>query len=123
MLSNRTDELLSIWEARRESGQPVTSEELCGESPESLQEVRWAIHALEQVESRFGVPSSSNGGSAEGPPSNRDVSGKDVAGRNENVQSRFQVERLHASGGLDPAYAVRNARLQRPRRRSQSGNV
>jgi hypothetical protein len=75
MLCNRADELLSFWEARRESGQPVTAEELCAESPELLEEVRWAIHALEQVESRFGVPSSSLGRSAEAQPSNRDVSG------------------------------------------------
>ena len=113
MLSNRADELLSMWEARRESGQPVTAEELCGESPELLQEVRWAIHALQQVESRFGVPSSSMGGSAEGQPSNRDVSGNDVAGRNVNVQSRFQVERLHASGGLGRVFIAKDQQLNR----------
>ena len=71
------------------------------------------FHALQQVESRFGVPSSSMGGSAEGQPSNRDVSGDDVAGRDVKVQSRFQVERLHASGGLGRVFIAKDQQLNR----------
>src|SRR5262249_20616206 len=42
-------ELLSIWERRRQEGRPISAEELCGPSPQLLDDVRRQIQALESA--------------------------------------------------------------------------
>ena len=49
------DDLLSIWEDRKEAGTPLSPEQLCSDCPELLEEFCWHVKALEAVESRFGL--------------------------------------------------------------------
>ena len=65
MSSPTLDDLLSLWEERKETGNPVTAEELCADQPELLDEVRWHIKALEAVESHFGLTQGKNGSTEE----------------------------------------------------------
>lgn len=108
MLSNRVDELLSVWEARCEAGQSVSAEELCAHDPDLLPEVRWAIHALEQVESQFGVPVSRNEHDAGPSPSGPHLRSNQV-----DVRSRYDIERLYASGGLGRVFIANDRQLNR----------
>ena len=109
MISNRVDELLSLWEAGRDAGQSVSAEELCADDPELLQEVRWTIHALEKVESHFGVPASD----AEMGGTSADTSAFDVRAAHVDVRSRYDIERLHASGGLGRVFIAMDRQLNR----------
>ncbi len=109
MISNRVDELLSLWEAGREAGQPVSAEELCADDPELLQEVRWTIHALEKVESQFGFSASE--AAVDGTPA--DQSAIDVPVTRVDVRSRYEVERLHARGGLGRVFVALDRQLNR----------
>ncbi len=57
---NTLDDLLFLWEERRDSGDPVSPEELCADQPELLAELKWTIHAIQAVESHFGFHSDGN---------------------------------------------------------------
>ena len=103
------DDLLWLWEERKESGTPVSPEELCADCPELLEELRWYIKALEAVESRFGVATDSLAVSTPGygakpsqepPPFVR-------------MSSEFRIERLHATGGLGAVYLAHDPVLNR----------
>ena len=102
------DDLLSLWEDKKESGTPVTAEELCADQPELLDQVRWYIKALEAVESHFGPTEGNHFSTAdllnpvEMVPENR-----------VQVVTEYQMESLHASGGLGRVYIAADTVLNR----------
>jgi serine/threonine protein kinase len=103
------DDLLQRWEDRLDSGNPVTPEELCTETPELLKELKWTIRALQAVDSRFGVVLSESDLSA-GEQTERP--GLELHER-VLIPSEYRIERLHASGGLGTVYLARDPVLNR----------
>ena len=103
------DDLLCVWEENRDAGIPVSPEDLCAETPELLQELKWTIRALEAVESRFGVISTQ-----QEPPSIAEGASLHL-GRSDtvHVSSEFRIEDLHASGGLGSVYVAIDPVLNR----------
>ncbi|MCX7398696.1 MAG: protein kinase [Planctomycetales bacterium] len=103
------DDLLCLWEENREAGIPVSPEDLCAETPELLQELKWTIRALEAVESRFGVISTQQ----------EQVHGAEVTSHRLEpsdtvlVSSEYRIEELHASGGLGSVYIATDPVLNR----------
>ena len=101
------DELLNRWEESCERGDPLSAEVLCRDCPELLNELKWQINALKVVDDRFG------GGSPSSTTNrNSDVSS---ARLNKTVQvtTAFQVEELHATGGLGEVYLAVDHGLHR----------
>lgn len=103
------DDLLQRWEEHQDSGQPITPEQLCAETPELLKELKWTIRALEAVDSQFGVILS------ESDPSVGRQSERPGLAIHERVliPSEYSIERLHASGGLGTVYLARDPVLNR----------
>jgi eukaryotic-like serine/threonine-protein kinase len=103
------DELLSLWEIRKEQGSPISPEELCRDCPELLGEVRWHIRALQAVESQFGATR------IEQPPSTVRVesSGATAGSGPVRITSEYRIERLHASGGLGDVFLATDPVLNR----------
>ena len=52
----RIEDLLVTWEEHRESGQPVSVEELCADHPELSQRVRSRIEVLQRVYAMLNQP-------------------------------------------------------------------
>ena len=102
------DDLLSLWEERKESGTPVTAEELCADQPELLSKPRWYIKALEAVESRFG-PTEGKNFSTSDVRNHAEVVPEDLV----QVATEYQIEGLHASGGLGRVYIAADSVLNR----------
>ncbi|MBL8812682.1 MAG: serine/threonine protein kinase, partial [Planctomycetaceae bacterium] len=103
------DDLLQRWEEHHDSGNPVTPEELCTDTPELLKELKWTIRALQAVDSQFGVIQSESdltvGRQSERP---------DLAIHERVlIPSEYSIERLHASGGLGTVYLARDPVLNR----------
>lgn len=101
------DDLLDRWEEMRERGEHVSAEELCREYPDLLPEVRRQISALEAVSLQFGsaeseVTSKTNSESTWNP-----------SGQFE-LLNRFEIIKLHASGGLGHVYLAHDKVLDRP---------
>jgi serine/threonine protein kinase len=103
------DDLLQLWEEHRDAGNPVSPEQLCAETPELLKELKWTIHALAAVESRFGlistVPENATKSSEGSHPCN--VHDRVL------VSSEYRIEHLHASGGLGSVYLAIDPVLNR----------
>ena len=108
MSSPTLDDLLSQWEEQKEAGIPVTPEDLCADQPEMLSEVRWHIKALEAVDQHFGVTQSRNSSTTDGRKQTEIVPQDQV-----QVATIYQIERLHASGGLGRVYIATDAILKR----------
>ena len=108
MSSPTLDDLLSQWDEQKEAGIPVTPEDLCADQPEMLSEVRWHIKALEAVDQHFGVTQSRNSSTTEGRKQTEIVPQDQV-----EVATVYQIERLHASGGLGRVYIATDAVLKR----------
>lgn len=102
------DDLLSLWEDKKESGTPVTAEELCADQPELLSQVRWYIKALEAVESHFG-PTEGNDFSTADSLNPVEMVPENLV----QVATEFRIEGLHASGGLGRVYIAADAVLNR----------
>ena len=103
------DDLLQLWEDRRDSGNTITPEELCTDTPELLKELKWTIRALEAVESRFGVIRNDQDRSQE---ESSERSSPELQER-VLIPSEYRIERLHASGGLGSVYLARDPVLNR----------
>ncbi len=103
------DELMSVWEQRREAGAPVSPEELCRDCPELLAEVRWQIRALEAVDSRFGPTSGVESTFSEAAQPRRQVE----IGDELELGGRLRIENHHASGGLGDVFVAVDPVLNR----------
>ncbi len=103
------DDLLSIWEDRKEAGTPLSPEQLCSECPELLEEFRWHVKALEAVESRFGLSTDNIAVSTPGHGGNCAEQPPTVV----RMSSEFVVEKLYASGGLGAVYLAHDPVLKR----------
>jgi serine/threonine protein kinase len=101
------DELLNRWEECLEDGQQLSPEQLCQDHPELLEELRWQINALQAVDARFGARSTCNDGDA--------INAVSAARLNQSVQisTTFQIDRLHATGGLGEIYLANDPQLNR----------
>ena len=101
------DELVDRWEELREQGLSISSEELCANHPELLEEVRWQIRALAAIDSNFGFATgdTSPPHSAEEaifqPPTELQISG------------RYRIESCHATGGLGQVFLAHDETLNR----------
>lgn len=99
------DDLLDRWEELRERGESISAEELCRDHPELLPEIRRQIKALEAVSLQFGSgleSASENAESIWGPSSNFEL------------LNRYEIIKLHASGGLGHVYLAHDTVLDRP---------
>ncbi len=101
------DDLLDRWEELRERGEHVSAEELCRDYPDLLPEVRRQISALEAVSLQFGsdeseVTSKTNSESTWNPSGHFEL------------LNRFEIIKLHASGGLGHVYLAHDKVLDRP---------
>ncbi len=103
------DELVSIWEERKENGTAVSPEEICRDCPELADELRWHIRALQAVESHFGVPTGSHNGST---TKHGSVPATIPSGP-VRIATDYQIERLHASGGLGNVFLAVDPVLKR----------
>ncbi len=100
------DELMSVWEQRREQGELLSPEILCAQHPELLNEVRWQIKALNAFESQFANSGSANPNTSLNSPPQRDQQRFQIA-------SEYQILTHHASGGLGDVYLARESILNR----------
>jgi hypothetical protein len=96
-------------EENRAAGIPVSPEDLCAETPELLQELKWTIRALEAVESRFGVISTQQEQPSTAEGSSLEVERSDTV----LVSSEYRIEELHASGGPGSVYVAIDPVLNR----------
>ncbi len=103
------DELISIWEERQENGTAVSPEEICRDCPELADELRWHIRALQAVESHFGAPTGSHNGST---TKHGSVPATIPSGP-VRIATDYQIERLHASGGLGNVFLAVDPVLKR----------
>ena len=93
------DDLLSLWEVQKETGTPLSPEQLCSACPELLEEFRWHVKALEAVDSNFGIVTDSPAVSTPGFHVDDSQSPHSVV----RMTSEFVVEKLHAWADLDPS--------------------
>lgn len=103
------DDLLSLWEVQKETGKPLSPEQLCLECPELLEEFRWHVQALEEFDSHFGIVTDSRAAATPGFPSDDSAVPQSVV----RMSSEFVVEKLHASGGLGSVYLAHDPILNR----------
>lgn len=101
------DDLLSKWEDGFERGQPPSAEMLCADQPELLEELKSQIEALKAIESNFG----SLMGHA--PQTSDEILRHSRLNQRLVVNSEFQIDRLHASGGLGDVYLASEPNLKR----------
>lgn len=106
-MNSMIDELLNRWEESDEQGQPLTPEELCRDHPELLDELKFQIKALAAVDAKFG--SSAIG---EESAANKQVTASKLHQRL-RISTEFQIDRLHASGGLGEVYLAKEPLLDR----------
>ncbi len=109
---NTLDDLLSVWEERKESGDPITPEELCRNCPEMLEKVRWHIRALNQVDSQFGVTPAGLINSSTGV-GDHTLSVHDRKFEVVSISNQYVIERHHASGGLGDVFLASDSCLKR----------
>jgi tetratricopeptide (TPR) repeat protein len=95
---NTLDDLLFLWEERRDSGNPVSPEELCAARPELLAELKWTIHALQAVESRFGFHSEGNESSSRKDETQLNLIEPLSVVR---VSARYRIEELRPGAGRE----------------------
>lgn len=100
------DDLLDRWEELRELGQPISAEELCREHPELLPELRRQIQALEAVSLQFG--------SARFQGERDEDTARWSPADQFELLNRFEIIKLHASGGLGNVYLAHDKVLDRP---------
>ncbi len=103
------DDLLSVWERHKEKGETISAEELCRESPELLEEVRWHIRALEEVESKFGNVETRFQNTTPGSSSQS----ASLLNQEFLITNRYQIQQHHASGGLGDVYVAVDPILNR----------
>ncbi|MBL8891530.1 MAG: serine/threonine protein kinase [Planctomycetaceae bacterium] len=101
------DELLSVWEESCERGQPLSAERLCVDHPELLAKVKSKIKALQAMDAQFG--------SMLGAEPDPGLESGAITRLQQRLQvvSEYQLERLHASGGLGDVYQATEPSLKR----------
>lgn len=103
------DDLLADWVAGVDAGCEPTPEELCIDCPELLGPLRQKIKAFQLFSSRFGLP-----GSAENEDSPEDAPETPrLPLRSVQIQTGYQIEKLHAVGGLGSVYLAFDPDLNR----------
>jgi serine/threonine protein kinase len=100
------DDLLDRWEEAREQGEELLPEVLCKEHPDLLPEVRRQIQALKAVSLQFG-----GGQNEEGDDSSK-LAWSPAS--HFEMLNRFEIIKLHASGGLGHIYLAQDKVLDRP---------
>ncbi len=105
MNSTTIDELLELWEDSHDRGQPLSVEELCSTHPELIGELKKQVSALQAFQSRYGMVADDSGNAA-----NQDSLANQPAVQ---ITSEFQIQRLHASGGLGKVYVAHDSSLDR----------
>jgi serine/threonine protein kinase len=101
------DQLLSRWEECYERGQPLSAEQLCEKHPELLAQVKSQIEAIQAIDAKFGSLMETRGQHAESSATDSHLN------QRLQVTSEFQVEVLHASGGLGDVYLASEPNLKR----------
>ncbi len=101
------DDLVDAWEEHQERGEPIAIEELCRDHPELLDAVKKQIDALEAVDKVFGTSG------LEPENASRDDA-KLIPPEYINLPGRFQIQQLHASGGIGNVYRAHDWILNRP---------
>jgi serine/threonine protein kinase len=103
------DDLLADWVTGVDDGCEPTPEELCIDCPELLGPLRQKIKAFQLFSSRFGLPGSSeNADSPEDAPDTPRLPLRSV-----QIQTGYQIEKLHAVGGLGSVYLAFDPDLNR----------
>ncbi len=103
------DDLLELWEINREQGIQLPPQHLCRDNPELLNELRQQIEALIGFERQFG-----NGHSDATDRTHPLLENTELrSGQSVLVDGRYQVERLHATGGLGLIYEATDLILNR----------
>jgi serine/threonine protein kinase len=108
-------DLLLRWEERRQSGEPVSAEELCADCPELLGELRRHIdqfRALEapRREDSTGDSSDTDFSTALQEDSSQNGTSKEVP---DSAAARYRRLRFHARGGLGEVFVARDEELRR----------
>ncbi len=103
------DELLSIWERNKESGNEMSAETLCIDCPELIPEVQQQMRALNAVDSYFSHASDNDDATTN--PEAESI--RDFIDLSLTVSSMFRIERLHASGGLGHVFLATDPVLNR----------
>ncbi len=103
------EDLLTEWEEADEQGIKISPEELCRDCPELYWEACWQIQAIQAVELIFAT------GSNEGSQSAIDSAQLTLYTPAESVRiiSEYQIETLHASGGLGHIFIATDSVLNR----------
>jgi tetratricopeptide (TPR) repeat protein len=99
------DELQLHWEERRNAGQPVTPESLCGQCPELLPELDRRIQRLQAFKGAFpSAPMEENGTGKTPPAPSEPVT----------AVTRYGSLRYHARGGLGEVFVGTDEQSGRP---------
>jgi serine/threonine protein kinase len=106
-MNDLVDELMNRWEDSLERGQPLTAAELCASHPELLAEVQSQIDALLAIEANFG-----NLLGHSQRPNDQEMHARRMS-QPLCIVSEFELQHLHASGGLGDVYLATEPRLQR----------
>ncbi len=103
IMNSLVEELLEEWEDSHDRGQPKSAEELCAARPELIGELKKQISALQAFHSCYGIV----GDNAESL--NRSDSLSPNVNRWLQIESEFQIQRLHARGGLGEVYIAHDS--------------
>ncbi len=101
------EDLLNQWEEGFERGRPPSAEMLCVDHPELLEELKSQIEALKAIDSDFGRILGHS------PQSSEQAARTSRLNQRLVVNSEFQIDRLHASGGLGDVYLASEPNLKR----------
>ena len=102
------DDLLTTWEDRVARGENPSAEELCIDYPELFGEVHRHIKALQSFASRFGFDDEKNSAALQD-----DATSTDLPVQTIRIEAEYQLERLHAVGGLGSVYLAHDPQLNR----------
>ncbi len=105
----RMDQLLSRWEELREQGQEVNLEQLCGDSPELLDELKVQVQRLKAMD-WLDRPSDDLPDSSTNPIRNT----REEMTIPRTIRGRYQLEELIAQGGFGQVWRAADLSLQRP---------
>ena len=103
------EDLLAAWVAGVDEGCEPTPEELCIDCPELLGPLRQKIKAFRLFSSRFGLPETQmESDNSDSPPEAPRLPVRSV-----QIQTAYQIEKLHAVGGLGCVYLAHDPDLNR----------